>query len=434
MRYMYMYPCASMLVIIQLGSTNDADGRLDADAAVRALRTLEIHTDAVAAGRNVRVLTSGGTDTKFAFNPTETPHWTYVSELLLSMGLPRGALITPGLSALHTVDEAILAHRWVSATRHESVDASALQTAGTGIDSPSPVVGPVEEVVVVTSDYHAARARHLFGVAFGAHASLPVTANVVSVPGCLHGAELDARDAHEERSLLALRHSPHGVWLDFVRERRLEACNRSRRHSRRMEEPRRRGAGSIAESDMSLRCNAMPRAGMAPPGAADTLAGVPLGLSVAMGKSSSLQTASANSTLPSPGTLPGAPSVATMSDEEVNAALQAAMEADEHAVLLPPIHAPLAGQPAHLPPAAPSVADLSDEAVNAALQAAMDGEQLPVLQPFSPAQQSISQPTSMAYLSLPAAEAEALSQRMLLAMMGGDDLNVDQDDALASAQ
>ena len=135
-----------MLLIIPLGS-NDADGNLDAESPARVELVLRRYREAVDAGKACRVLPSGGTDPAFAFNPTPTPHWEYVSTALLAAGLPEDALIQPGMPALHTVDEAIMARQFL-------LDAD----------------GRYNELLVITSDFHASRVRHLFGVAIGAHA------------------------------------------------------------------------------------------------------------------------------------------------------------------------------------------------------------------------------------------------------------------------
>ena len=204
-------PLSSMLLVIPLGCSNDASGQLDADSPARISHTLSRYQEAVAAGRKCHVMPSGGADPAFAFNPTATPHWEYVTAALIAAGLPESALIRPGLPALHTVDEAIMAREWV------------LQAQGT-----------VSEVLAITSDFHAARARHLFGVAFGAHAKCAVSVYVEDVPGALSGEVLAARKAHEKAALQQLRTAPFGAWASFVADHGLEACNKSLRWSRMM--------------------------------------------------------------------------------------------------------------------------------------------------------------------------------------------------------
>ena len=129
------------------------------------MRVKELHDAEVAAGRPVQVLTSGGADpaasTATNFNPTSTPHWEYVAAFLADHGCPS---IRPGLPAMHTVDEALMCRARV----REMNEVAA---------------GSVAKLVVVTSDFHAERARHLFGIAFGALAGLPLPHCVEAVPG-----------------------------------------------------------------------------------------------------------------------------------------------------------------------------------------------------------------------------------------------------------
>ena len=47
------------------------------------------------------------------FNPTTTPHWSYVADKLLELGLPAVDIAKPGLPAMHTVDEAIMLREYV---------------------------------------------------------------------------------------------------------------------------------------------------------------------------------------------------------------------------------------------------------------------------------------------------------------------------------
>lgn len=217
------------MLIVQLGSTNDAAGTPDADAVARAERVCTLHQGAVAAGETALVLTSGGIQDEAVsqnFNPTATEHWRYVADLLASTGLPAEAIIRPGLPALNTVDEALMVHEFVAAR------------VGRG-DAP-------KKVVIVTSDFHCPRVRHLFGVAFGRHAGLEVPCDVECVPAALAPDLLAARCAREKAALTALRKAPFGTWLDFIRSKGLEACNRSLRHSRYV------GKGSCVIADMPL--------------------------------------------------------------------------------------------------------------------------------------------------------------------------------------
>lgn len=184
-------------LILQLGASNDADGRVDSDALARSACTARL---ANALGPNARVLASGGSDyPRFSFNPTPTPHWELVERALLAAGVAETALLRPGLDALHTVDEALLARALV---RQLAVS--------------RPPSSVVRELVVVTSDYHAPRARHLFGVAFSAAARCELPIRVEEVPGTLQGPALATRQTHEAASLETLRTAPHGEWAAFL--------------------------------------------------------------------------------------------------------------------------------------------------------------------------------------------------------------------------
>ena len=146
-----------MLIIMQLGSTNDADGKIDVDGEPRSRRSKQLYDEAVADGERCFILPSGGSDDNF--NPTGVPHWSYVAEQLETLGVAREAVIQPGLAALHTVDEALMAREFAEGLLR-SAAAQRLR------------------LVVVTSEWHGARARHLFGVSFGvpprrAHAAAP---------------------------------------------------------------------------------------------------------------------------------------------------------------------------------------------------------------------------------------------------------------------
>jgi hypothetical protein len=208
-------PVGPLLLIVQLGSTNDAQGNVDIDVGLRAALVADLHRRAAAAGRAVLVLTSGGCAEGFTFNPTSAPHWQYVCAALVAHGLPEVAFVRPGLPALHTVEEALMCRELAS---HYA------SRAGCG----------ELQLLVVTSVHHAARARHLFGLSFGHHAALPVACEVVGVASGLGVEERAARDAHEARELDKLRMAPNGAWLDFLRALGLEAANHSRRWSRRM--------------------------------------------------------------------------------------------------------------------------------------------------------------------------------------------------------
>jgi hypothetical protein len=140
-------PAGPLLLIVQLGATNDANGTVDRDVRCRAQVVVELHRHATAAGRSALVLTSGGVHPDFPFNPTTTPHWAYVQAALLDAGLDEQALLLPGLPALHTVEETLLCRELASRIASRTGCANL-------------------KLLIVTSDFHAPRVRHLFGVSF----------------------------------------------------------------------------------------------------------------------------------------------------------------------------------------------------------------------------------------------------------------------------
>lgn len=231
------------VLILPLGSSNSAGGTVDADGHTRASQVYKLYEEQIAAGRKCQVLVSGGSSPEdFPFNPTDKPHWRYVANLLFAIGVEHSSIIMPGLEALHTVDEAIMARKFVL-RRMQSQDEAAPRVA---------------ELIVVTSDYHSARARHLFGVAFGEHAQCKVPVRVVEHPGHIVGPALAAREEHEAKQLHTLRVDPYGAWAAFLKENRLEAANKSKRWSRRMtpadrEDPTPTQNGAAAASNKANR-------------------------------------------------------------------------------------------------------------------------------------------------------------------------------------
>lgn len=208
-------PVGPLLLLLHLGGTNDENGQVDADIPQRAQVVVQLYRHAIAAGRRALVLTSGGVDPDFSFNPTTMPHWVYAEAALLDAGMEERALLLPGLPALHTVEEALLCRELASRIASRAGCANL-------------------ELIVVTSDFHAARVRHLFGVSFGTHAGLPVWVEVVAVPSVWTGEARVRREAHEERALRTLRTAPFGAWREFLDAHGLTAANRSRRFSRRI--------------------------------------------------------------------------------------------------------------------------------------------------------------------------------------------------------
>lgn len=177
------------VVLLQLGSSNDDQGNVDGEVWHRAKKVVSLW-QSLSASNQVTILTSGGADPERFFNRTSKPHWHYVREVLLQLGLPEEQLERPGLEALHTVDEALLARELVIR------------------------LGQDLELLVITSAFHAKRARHLFQLAL---LDLQVELQVLPVPNASKGEKLQAYLLKEVETLRLLRRAPYGAWLEFLR-------------------------------------------------------------------------------------------------------------------------------------------------------------------------------------------------------------------------
>eukprot|EP00435_Cladocopium_sp_Y103_P021600 s1196_g5.t1 len=191
------------VVLLPLGSTNDHQGVADGEVWHRAKKTVSLWKSLKSAGSDVQILMSGGADTSRFFNPLETSHWRFVREVLLQLGVPSEEL-PDGLEALHTVDEALLS-RAHCAAMEATVD--------------------TVDLLVITSEFHVARARHLFNVAFRDVPNVEVL--VLAVPNACDGEKLEAYLKKETETIKCLRQKPYGAWLDFLREHHAEAVNES---------------------------------------------------------------------------------------------------------------------------------------------------------------------------------------------------------------
>lgn len=117
-------------MIVVLGSPNDEQGELSSIAlerCARAISEFRKHSD-------YAVLPTGGWGDHF--NRTEKPHGFYIQRELLAHGIPETAFL-PCVESSNTIEDAKLSR---------------------------PVLEeyPEADLIVVTSDFHAARARFLF--------------------------------------------------------------------------------------------------------------------------------------------------------------------------------------------------------------------------------------------------------------------------------
>lgn len=156
------------LAIVVLGAPNDADGTLSSLARERcqqALSEYSRHPDAY-------LLPTGGWGEHF--NTTDKPHGYYTRRYLMAHGIPEQQFLECAESA-NTVEDAAIAKPIVE--RHK-----------------------ITELIVVTSDFHIARAQFLFLREFP-NTPLSFSAATTNLPE----DDLKQRKAHEEKALARLR-------------------------------------------------------------------------------------------------------------------------------------------------------------------------------------------------------------------------------------
>ena len=155
-------------IVIVLGAANDEKGNLSGIAVERCEQAIVEYRQ----HPGYKILPTGGYGAHF--NVTDKPHAFYTRQYLLMHGIPADDVLEFAASAT-TLEDAQLSRPIV-------------QKYG------------VEHVIVVTSDFHTPRARHIFEREFH---GIELTFS-----GCathLPQAELEARKKHEERALAELR-------------------------------------------------------------------------------------------------------------------------------------------------------------------------------------------------------------------------------------
>ena len=160
-------------IIVVLGAPNHDDGRLGPAAEGRAQAALRAYADRPGA----RLLLTGGFGAHF--NRTSRAHAAYLADHLVAAGVPSAAILGEVHSG-NTVEDAAMC---------------AARLSGSGL-----------QLVVVTSDFHAARARLLFEREFGARATI----EIVVAPAGLPPRELCEAITHEARAIARLTGSEGG--------------------------------------------------------------------------------------------------------------------------------------------------------------------------------------------------------------------------------
>ena len=160
------------LAVVLLGAPTDNQGRLSSIAEERcamALRECRLHPEAY-------VLPTGGFGDHF--NTTDKPHAFYTRQRLIAEGVDEARFL-PHAESRNTVEDAALS-------------APILAKAG------------VTSVIIVTSDFHVARAEFLFKLA------LPESMEILFAPATTHlpEEELEKLRAHERGALAHYRANP----------------------------------------------------------------------------------------------------------------------------------------------------------------------------------------------------------------------------------
>lgn len=154
-------------IVILLGASNDRDGHLSGIAVERCEQAIREYRQ----NPDYKILPTGGYGAHF--NVTDQPHAFYTRQYLVARGIPADDILEFAASS-NTVEDAVLSRPIV-------------EKYGVG------------RMVVVTSDFHVRRARHLFEREFH---GIEMTFS-----GCathLPQAELAARQQHEEQALRQL--------------------------------------------------------------------------------------------------------------------------------------------------------------------------------------------------------------------------------------
>jgi uncharacterized SAM-binding protein YcdF (DUF218 family) len=155
-------------VIVVLGSPNDAQGQLSSIALERCTKALEEHQK----HPGYAILPTGGWGKHF--NTTDKPHGYYIRQELSMRGIP-GSLFLPCVESSNTIEDA--------------------RKSRLVLDD-----YPKAELIIVTSDFHAARAGFLFKREFG-EGRIRISESVTHLPE----NELAQLRVHEQKALEKLR-------------------------------------------------------------------------------------------------------------------------------------------------------------------------------------------------------------------------------------
>lgn len=166
------------ILIVLFGQENEANGGLRAPAAARAAKAAGLFKE-LAPGNETVVLPTGAFGAHF--NTSDLPHFHYLTDELISRGVPRENIL-PGVASSNTVQDATEAwYRFKSGGHHR--------------------------LVAVTSDYHAARVAFILG-RLSANDDAEIEVVPAATPASYTGKDKDL----EERKLAVLKRD----WVDVI--------------------------------------------------------------------------------------------------------------------------------------------------------------------------------------------------------------------------
>lgn len=166
------------ILIVLFGQENEADGHLRAPAAARAAKAAEVFKE-LAPGNETVVLPTGAFGAHF--NTTDLPHFHYLTEELIRLGVPRENIL-PGVASSNTVQDAIEAwYRFKNGGHHR--------------------------LVAVTSDYHAGRVAFILS-----RLSANDDAEIEVIPAATPTSYAGQDKQLEERKLAILKKD----WVDVI--------------------------------------------------------------------------------------------------------------------------------------------------------------------------------------------------------------------------
>jgi len=157
-------------VIVILGSPNDSQGQLMSVALERCSKALDEFKE----NPGFAVLATGGWGQHF--NTTDKPHGFYIRQFLSNHGIPASAFL-PCAESSNTIEDASKSRLILNSY-------------------------PEAELIVVTSDFHAARARFLFEREFPER-QLTISESATRLPPDV----LARLQAHEKKALAKLQNN-----------------------------------------------------------------------------------------------------------------------------------------------------------------------------------------------------------------------------------